>query len=236
MTEITIQVPVLNRPQNAEKVCASIFANTVTEVQVIFLCTPGDTAEIQACNATGERTVVTEWPAGNGDFARKHNYAFSLHDAPLILLAADDLEFEAGWDTAALAVAQRDGRGVIGTNDDANPLVKRGRHATHPIVTRNYIDTIGATFHDGLGVIYHEGYAHQYPDTELVAAAIERNEWSFSHRSVVRHLHPLFPHRGRPRTQMDDTYRKALGDASTDRQIFVRRLEQFSHSRHRSAL
>ncbi len=142
-----------------------------------------------------------------------------------MLLAADDLDFEPGWDLNALALAERTHAGVVGTNDDANPLVKRGKHATHPLVSRDYIDTVGGTWHDGPGVVYHEGYGHQYVDTELCMAAMQRGEWAFCHTSVVRHLHPFYPHRGIGRTPMDDTYKKALGDASADNAIYRSRVE-----------
>jgi hypothetical protein len=221
--EIAIQIPVLNRPQRAAEVCASIFENTQVEVEVYFICSPGDTAEIAACLATHEEVIVVSWEPGDGDFARKHNLAFQATTSPYLLLGADDLEFEPGWDERVLAEAARTGAGVIGTNDDANPLVKRGRHATHPVVSRAYIDEIGGTWHDGPGIVYHEGYAHQWVDTELVHAAMGRGEWAFATGSVVRHLHPMYPQRGRARTQMDDTYRKALERGREDGVLFHER-------------
>ena len=221
-SEITIQIPVLNRPHRAAEVCASIFAHSVVEVEVIFICSPDDSAEIAACEATGERVVIVPWDPGNGDFAAKQNWLFPSLSAPYLLLGADDLEFTDGWDERALQVAQRTGAGVIGINDDANPLVKRGRHATHPLVARSYISEVGGTWHDGPGIIYHEGYAHQYVDTELCAAAMQRGQWAFSFGSTVRHLHPLYDRR----TPMDDTYRKALGDAHADKQLYLARQQQ----------
>jgi hypothetical protein len=236
LTDIAIQIPVLARPQNAQRVADSIRDNTVVDIAVIFICTPGDDAEIAACRDTGSIVATVAWDAGPGDFAKKHNWAYPLTKAPLVLLAADDLEFEAGWDTAALAVFQQGNWGVIGTQDDSNPLVKRGRHSTHPIVSRDYIDTQGGTWHDGPGIVLHEGYAHQYVDTELCTAAQQRGEWAFSHRSVVRHLHPLYPHRGRQRTPMDDTYRKALGDAQADQRVYLERLQRDADMRRHQVL
>jgi hypothetical protein len=223
MAEIAIIIPVLNRPHRASLVCESIFSTSEVEVELYFVCSPGDHAEYDACASTGEEIILVPWEAGPGDFARKQNLAYTYTTAPYILLGADDLQFEVGWDVRALAVAERTRAGVIGTNDDANPLVKKGRHATHPLVARDYIDAVGGTWHDGPGVIYHEGYAHQYVDTELVAVAMDRGEWAFAHTSVVRHLHPMYPHRGIGRTPMDDTYKKALGDAHADKMIFVER-------------
>jgi glycosyltransferase involved in cell wall biosynthesis len=220
---ISIVIPVLNRPHRAAEVASSIFANSEVEVEVFFVCSPGDDAEIEACRATGEDVIVVPWPCGPGDFAKKHNLAYKHTTAPYVFLGADDLEFELGWDTRALDLAERTGAGVIGTQDDANPLVKRGRHSTHSIVSRRYIDEVGGTWHDGPGIIYHEGYSHQWVDTELCQAAMARNKWAFAHTAVVRHLHPMYPAKGQQRTPMDDTYKKALEDGRPDGELFKQR-------------
>ncbi len=217
---IDIIIPVLNRPQNAEKVVDSILLHSTELPCITFVCSPGDSEEIAAVSLTEQDYIITDWAAGPGDGAKKWNLGYRHTMAPFVFLAADDLEFERGWDERVLEIAQKTNAGVIGTNDDANPLVKRGLHSTHSLVSRRYIDEVGGTWHDGPGVVYHEGYAHQWVDTELVAAAKQRGEWAFAHRSVVRHLHPLYPKRGSARTPMDDTYRKAMGDAHEDAALF----------------
>jgi len=223
---IAVQIPVLNRPHNAARLLDSLYAASEGGVWPVFICSPGDEAQYRACQETEATILVVPFEAGPGDFARKHNLCFRTFDEfDFVLLAADDLEFEPGWDTKALAVAERTHAGVIGTDDDANPLVKRGKHATHPLVRRSYIEQVGGTWHDGPGVVYHEGYDHQYVDTELVQAAMERGEWAFAHGSVVRHLHPMYPKRGSKRTQMDDTYRKALAEGSADARLYRERVE-----------
>jgi glycosyltransferase involved in cell wall biosynthesis len=219
MTGVDIVIPVLNRPQNAEKVVSSIRAATSTPFTITFVCTKGDEAEIDAVDATGESYVIVPWPAGPGDGAMKWNSGYRQGKFPYVFLAADDLEFQPDWDLRVLEVAEKSNAGVIGTNDDANPLVKRGLHSTHSLVARRYIDSVGGTWHDGPGVVYCEQYAHQWVDTELVAAAKERGEWAFAHRSVVRHLHPIF----NKATPYDETYRKALGDAREDSALFKER-------------
>jgi glycosyltransferase involved in cell wall biosynthesis len=216
---IDIVIPVLNRPQNAEKVVNSIIGATSVEFTITFVCTKGDEAEIEAVEATGEQFAIVPWPAGPGDGAMKWNSGYRYGEMPYVFLGADDLEFEPGWDKAVLEVAEKSVAGVTGTNDDANPLVKRGLHSTHSLVSRRYIDEVGGTWHDGPGVVYSEEYAHQWVDTELCEAAKQRGEWAFAHRSVVRHLHPIF----NKATPYDDTYRKALGDARADKALFIER-------------
>jgi hypothetical protein len=220
---IDVIVPVLSRPGNAQPLIDSIRANTTVEHTITFMCSPGDETEIDACISTDANVYVVEWQPGPADASKKWNLGYRITSNPYVLLAADDLEFEAGWDVEAIKVAERTGAGVIGTQDQSNPLVIRGRHSTHPIVSRDYIDTVGGTWHDGPGSVYHEGYSHQWVETELIAAAMQRHQWAFSHQSVVRHMHPMFPHRGRPRTPMDDTYRIALADGSADSRLFKER-------------
>lgn len=225
--DISIVIPVLNRPENAERVTGSIFATTEVEVEVVFVCSPHDWDERAACEATGEEVIVVAWEPGPGDFAKKQNLAYRHTSAPYVLLGADDLEFEPGWDNAVLALADRTHAGVIGTQDDANPLVKRGKHSTHPVVSREYIDRVGGTFADGPGVVYHEGYEHQWVDTELCKAAMDRGEWAFAQQAVVRHLHPIYNRS----TAMDDTYTKALGGAVHDQQLYKNRLADWQIAR-----
>lgn len=211
-----VLIPVLNRPHRAAPVVESIRATS--DADILFVLSPGDKAEAEAIDGLDSWSVPVPWEPGDGDYARKINFAFDITNHPLVFTGADDLEFEPGW----LEAARKIRKGVVGTNDDANPLVKRGKHSTHSLVSRSYILEHGGTWHDGPGVVYHEGYKHQWVDSELVQAAMDRGEWAFARQSTVRHLHPMF-HKA---TQMDDTYRKALGDAPHDKRLFTERQER----------
>ena len=226
---IDIIVPVLGRPQNVRPLVDSIKENIVVEHRIIFLCSQGDDDEISEANITPEIDIVatSTFPAGPGDYAKKINAAFRSTKSPFIFTAADDVTFTPGWDTHILAVAERTGAGMVGSNDDANPLVKRGRHSTHSLFSRAYIDKVGGTFFDGPGVVYHEGYDHQWIDTEAVKAAMDRREWAFARRSVVKHHHPMYDRS----VSMDDTYRRALGDARSDQALYRARLQEWARSR-----
>jgi len=196
----------------------SVHENTQEEHEVVFLCNESDIDTIAACSETEDTVLICEWEPGPGDYARKINYGFSMTLSPYVFLGADDLEFTRGWEMHAISVAEKQQVGVIGTDDDANPMVKRGKHSTHTLVTRAYIDEQGGTWHDGPGVVYCEEYDHQFVDTELVQAAIDRDQWAFSKRSLVRHLHPFFG--GLP---MDDVYKKALAHGREDSTLFLER-------------
>lgn len=220
---IDVIVPVLNRPQNAQPLVDSIQKATTVPFTITFMCSPGDLEEQAACIHTTANVRTVDWEPGPGDASRKWNLGYTMGHHPFVLIAADDLEFEPGWDVAVLKQADRSGAGVIGTNDQANPLVIRGKHSTHPVVRRTYIDTVGGTWHDGPGTVFHLGYSHQFVETELVNAAMQRKEWAFAMTSIVRHMHPIYPHRGRNKTPMDDTYKIAMADGRADALLYKER-------------
>lgn len=222
---IAVLLPVLGRPWAAKEVLDTILSSSSLVSDIVFICSPSDKAERRACIALAEhaRTLDANWPAGPGDYARKINLGFRATEAEFVFLGADDLVFTPGWDDRALNIAYSSNAGIIGTNDDANPLVKRGRHSTHSLVRRAYVDLIGATFSDGPGVVYHEGYDHQWVDTEMVFAAMKRQQWAFARLSIVEHHHPMYD----KAKQMDKTYRKALAHGSEDKALFTKRMLEF---------
>lgn len=222
MTAVAIVVPVLSRPRNARPLVESVLRATTVEWDLVFVCSPGDTEQIAACDDIAlwpnVDILIVDWPAGPGDYARKIQAGYDLTDAPYVLLGADDLRFHPGWDTAALAVAREFDVGVIGTNDRANPSVIAGNHSTHPLVARCYIDTHGGSVGEP-GVVYHAGYDHQWVDSELVETAKARGCYAHCHDSVVEHLHPLFNHR----VQSDSTYERGQQGGQTDRDLYESR-------------
>lgn len=216
--DLLIVIPVLNRPANAARVLDSVERATTVPNRVLFVCSLGDADEIAACRRLGQRAVADVFPLapGPGDWARKVNYAYRGSDEPWMLLGADDLVFHDGWAEAALGLAEQTGAGVVGTNDLANPRVKRGSHSTHPLVSRRYADELGTI--DGPGIVACEAYDHQYVDDEIVLTAQRRKEWAFAADSVVEHLHPYFG-----TADWDATYRKAVRSTRADRALFTSR-------------
>lgn len=217
---IDIAIPVLGRPGQEQKVLESIHANSRTPYRVLFLCSQGDSPQIAACAQTGAGMLIVPWPAGPGDFARKINYAFAKLADEFLFTAADDLRFHPGWDEKALRVAEDTGAGVIGTNDMGNPLVRRGRHSTHSLVRRSYIEEQGGTF-DGSGAVLCEKYDHQWCDNELVQTAMLRHQWAFAHEALVEHLHPNWR-----KSDMDATYEKAMRATRADIALFQKRMRR----------
>lgn len=216
MTQIAILVPVLGRPERALPLAQSAAAGTDIPYRLVFLCSPEDGPQIDACQQAGD-TIVVDWNAGPGDYARKISHGYQATSEPWIFTGADDLIFHPGWAREALRVAGDTGALVIGTNDLGNPQVKRGLHSTHSLFAREYCDDPGASW-DGPGTVYSTAYDHQWIDAEAVAVAKQRGVWAFAYRSVVEHTHFLWgksPH--------DATYSKALARGREDAALYRER-------------
>ena len=212
---IDILIPVLGRPQNAQRVVDSITANTSVDYRIWFICTWEDDAQIAACRATRQEPIIIGRDSGPGDYAFKTNFGFRHTNGEFVLNGADDLDFSPGWDRMALTEMVKNKIGVVATNDMANRQVKRGEFGTHNLIRRSYILERGGTREGTPGVVMHEGYDHSYVDRELCDVAQARGVYAFAKRSVVRHRHPLW--RTAP---WDDTYRKAVGRAREDQALY----------------
>ena len=227
MSRIAVIVPVLGRPQNAAPLVESLMAST-DEADLVFVCSPNDCEQKSECLSLsmlhGSIVYGVAFKPGPGDYAKKiqAGYEFSrvLGDtpAPLVLLAADDLIFRPGWLEAVERIAGEYDVGVIGTNDNANPTVKAGKHSTHPVVRRCYIDRYGGSVGEP-GQIYCELYDHQFVDNELVATAMARGCYAHAHDAVVEHRHPLYNHT----VKRDTTYAKGQARGREDHALFQSR-------------
>lgn len=211
---VDVIVPVLHRPQNVKPFMESLRASTGLAT-AWFVCEPDDLIEWAEVERYGARRLVHP-----GSFAIKVNHAWNGGQltAPWVLLAGDDVVFRPGWLDHAQHVAARYGADVIGTNDMANPRVMAGEHATHLMISRDYIIDIGASW-DGPGVICHEGYRHWYVDDELVSAAKQRGVFQMALGSIVEHHHPIFG-----TAPNDEIYELGQSHATKDRAVFQQRI------------
>jgi hypothetical protein len=183
--DLVVIVPMLGRAHRVAPLLASIHATC--KAHVLFAVTPGDVEVIDAIDAAGEERITVERKP-RGDFQRKINTGIAVTSEPYIFTGADDLLFHPGWYDAAVArITSR--IGVVGTNDLCNPRVMRGDHATHMLVSRDYVERYGTI--DEPGKFFHEGYPHEMCDDEAVNTAKRRRAWAFAGDSYVEHLHPM---------------------------------------------
>jgi glycosyltransferase involved in cell wall biosynthesis len=195
-----------------------VSANTTTPFKLTFICTEGDDDQIAACRSTAADVLVVE--GGASEYPRKMNHGYRVTSHPYLLLAADDVDFQPGWDGAALAVAEQSDKSVIGLNDLLNRNVMDGHFSTIPLVRRSYVTEQGGSL-DGPGVLLHEGYDHNFVDRELCALAQARNEWAFAPDAKIRHVH-----KGR---HADATYRKGADHFQADHELFMQRAKEWGN-------
>lgn len=215
---IAILCPVLNRPHHVTPFLGSA-SQTRSEYRVYFICSPGDRDEIAACKNTDAEVLIVPFEPGRADFAKKINWAFDQTDEEWIFQAADDIRFSEKWDVHALLAAKRRNALVVGTNDLGNPNVVRGRHSTHTLFRRSYIEDYGGTV-DNSGRVFSEVYDHQWCDNEFVQTALFRRVFAFARNSFVEHFHP---HWGK--AEMDATYSKAMRETKSDMLLFKQRFK-----------
>jgi hypothetical protein len=217
---IDVLVPVLGRPQNAALVVQRFRQAATVPYRLVFLCTEEDEDQIAACRETeGEVILVC---GEHSQFPRKINVGFNATENLYVFVAADDIEPLPGWDTTALTIALACGRGVIGTNDQSNKWNVNGHFSTHPLIRRSYVLEHGGSL-DGPGIVFHEGYDHNYVDRELCHLAQARNEWAFAVESRLIHHHPAWAKA--PST--DATYAKGRRTFHADHELFIVRAEQW---------
>jgi len=183
---IDIVIPTYGRADRIERVYRNIEATTTAPHLVWFVIEDDDVESRAAVEKIDRLAWITNEHARS--YSGAMNTAYEWTENEWIFAGADDLEFTIGWDLA-LAEVRDDWFQVYGTNDLLNPYVVQGYHATHYLVRRAYLDVTGGVVDEGPGSFLHEGYGHNYTDTEFIATAKMRARFRPVLDSVVRHLH-----------------------------------------------
>jgi hypothetical protein len=219
---VAVIVPTLGRPGAAVPFMESLLASGASPVARVYAVADAG-PEAHAWLEAG--AVVIPWNGEPpGTYAQRVNLAYAHTEEPWLFLAADDVKFHPGWlDQAQFAA--RKGAQVVGTNDLHNPRVTGGDHATHMLIRRTYVDEQGASW-DGPKVVCHEGYAHNFVDDEIVAAAKDRGVWAPALHAKVEHLHPIFG-----LAADDDTYRLGRERFTDDQALFQARRAEHGSTR-----
>lgn len=215
---VDILIPTIGRADRLAAVAANIHDATEAEHRVVFIVEEHDGASFDAASATGD-TVLTNEHARNYAGAIQTGYEHT--GGRYLFCGSDDLRFHRGWDRHALATMHAlPHLRVVGTNDLLNPYVQAGTHATHSLTDRRYLDEVGGVIDGGPGTFLHEGYDHQFTDTEFVGTAKARAVFAPCMDSIVEHLHFLAgksPH--------DATYERAYAELTADEATYMARRE-----------
>ncbi len=186
--EVAILIPARGRPDTIPLVSRSI-RRTTSNASIVFICTEGDNLVIDKVlnDPVAKLIIVPDYEYG--DYAKKINAGYEQTNEPLLFLGATDLNFHPQWFENAKSKLNKKIE-VVGTNDLGNPDVIKGRHSTHTLVTRNYVDHYGTI--DEVGKVLCELYWHEYVDNEFVETAKYRGKFAMAMNSVVEHMHPMF--------------------------------------------
>lgn len=201
---VAVLIPTLGRPERVATMWTDVLAASPEGVHCYFIAERGDDATITAvAEHPFARLIINNRAAS---YAGAINTGLAKTDEPVLFCGADDLHFHPGWLEAALPLLAD--YGLVGTNDLANPDVLAGRHATHYLVRRDYAIR-GCV--DAPGCLLHEGYTHNYTDTEAVQTAMARNQFVACLESVVEHNHWVWG-----KAQIDPTYAKGRDSCAAD--------------------
>ncbi|MGE0138651.1 MAG: glycosyltransferase family 2 protein [Ilumatobacteraceae bacterium] len=182
---VAILVPMLGRAHRIVPLVESIERSTTVDHETLLILSPSDLEVREKAAELGVNFVVMDADYPRGDYARKINYGASITSTDWVFTGADDLEFHPGWFESCMA-ARRATTGFIGTNDLGSQRVMDGKHSTHSLVARWYVE-LGTI--DEPGKIYHEGYWHEYCDDEAVQTARSRGMFRSARGAHVEHLH-----------------------------------------------
>lgn len=211
---IDILIPTIGRPHRVAEVVANVAEATVLDRRLWFIVEAEDEPTIEACKAIGALWIINTRAR---NYSGAINTAYHRLDGDLLFAGADDVRFHPGWDVEA--VRMLDGwAGVVGTSDLMNPYVEAGTHATHYLVARWYLDTIGGVVDEGPGSFLCEAYDHNYTDTEFIGTAKARAVFAPCAASVVEHMHFLAG-----KSPQDDTYARAYAELEADEATYESR-------------
>jgi hypothetical protein len=236
--DLAIVIPLFKRTKNIARVYGSAMKAT-PEARVLFVASEHDHEVRDALESFClEHEIIPGTGGEGGDYARKINCGYRATTQPLIFTGADDLVFHDGWYEAARALISMGTEstqvltggatltgpfellhnhvGVVGTRDLCNGRTMDGSHSTHSLVARWYARQGGAI--DESDCIYHEGYAHEYCDDELVAVAKKRESYAHSFGPPVEHIHML-----RDPSLDDEVYQHGRSRTRLSRRTFIMR-------------
>lgn len=196
------------RSKKLKTVAESIKETTRTPYLLTFIIEEEDTETVKSAEGLGDVLTGTF-----GTPAKAINYGFKKTNHPYFIFANDDFVFQPNWDTNAFA-KMTDGKSVIAIND-GSPSPQWG---TITLSRRSYVNDHGGT--ENKGEVFHEGYTHNYVDTEYWERATQQNVTDVAPDSVIIHEHPAFGYEA-------DTVHKKPKNTERDSQIFMERRRQY---------
>jgi glycosyltransferase involved in cell wall biosynthesis len=219
MNMISILLPTYGRSERLQQVFENIKSTTSTEHEVIWVLEDDDKESQRICAELHPSLAVIN--QRKRFYGGAINYGYQFAKGEFLFTGADDLRFYPGWDEQVLSVMYGHVR-VGGTNDLLHPWVPEGRHATHYLVDRRYIEEVGCVPDEPPGTFMPEVYDGLFTDAEVIMIAKARGVFAPCLSSVVEHLNFAGG-----RSEFDSTYRKAHDYVSSDLQLHRDRAMRF---------
>jgi glycosyltransferase involved in cell wall biosynthesis len=221
---IDFVIPTLWRADRLEGLVANIHDTTTHKHRIIFVCEHDDTdtvIEVRRLKAL-DRSVVFVRNIRASNCCGAFNSGHAHVRAPYWFAAGDDLLFHAQWDEPCMSTMLDEelGAKIVGTRDLYNINVEQGWTATHFLVDTEYSRDFGLTFDEEPGVVAHEGYGHDFFDTEACHVATTRGVFQPCLASIVEHQHWCFG-----RANVDETYQRSQDMCKGDPEVFAARKE-----------
>jgi hypothetical protein len=186
VNEIDIIVPTIGRPHLIYPLMSNVAMTTPTnQYNITFVIDVGDVNTQRVMNMV--KGPVSFVVAEKRGYVHATNLGVHATDAPLLALVNDDVVFHPGWYEEAIA-SLASWVSVIGTND-LSPHTAGGVNCTMPILRRSYIDELGGNYKEP-GNAYHEGYWHNFAESELWHLAQHRRVARWVEECVIEHRHP----------------------------------------------
>ena len=207
---VAVLIPTLGRPNKISAIVSNII-DTAPEATAYFIVEPDDPETVLAVDETDGANLIVN--------ARCRTYAGAINTGllqtsePLLFVSADDFVYHANWLEPLVELSKT--YGMVGSNDLHNSEVLRGEMATSFLVRRDYALT-GCI--DLPGLLLHEGYNHNFVDTEAVGYARSRGEFVHCAESHVEHLHPIWG-----KGTYDETYLKGSNLIQKDYTLYHNR-------------
>lgn len=214
---IDVIIPTKGRYHKIPSICENLENTTDGEYKLTFVIEDDDEDTERVCE---QHKNIYHFDIIKGKFgspAKAVNEGFRKTSEPYFIFGNDDFKFHPHWDTKALS-KMTDGISVVAIND-GDP---RGepQWGTITLSRRSYVNDYGGTEHKG--EVFHEGYSHNFVDTEFWERAASRGVTAIAKDSLIEHLHPAFG-----KGTGDGGYEKSGNTMNDDMMIYVRRRNEW---------
>jgi Glycosyl transferase family 2 len=219
MKQIAIVIPTLGRSRQLFPLLWNIVQTTPIGVFHVYFVVNKDDKPSQHTVRAMEGPVTTVMSLQQG-YPKAVNAGVWASQEPLIAIVNDDVKFHDGW-WEALQETMVYPVSVVATND-LSPHTANGDACTQPIVRRDYIEMHGGAWGEP-GVAMHEGYIHNFSETELWQLALHRGVGVFAADCVIEHVHPNWG-----KAEVDATYEQGSmrpGGWEHDHALFLERVK-----------